>query len=199
MGWTKKFDVIYADPPWLYNGKMISGSKVTHHYEPLSTADLKALPVGDAANKNSVLFMWTSSPHLCDAIEVMKSWGFKYATIAFVWDKVNPVAGSYTMSQCEICIVGKRGKIPSPRGSRAIRQFLTWKRTEHSAKPDEVRKRIEDMFPEAKRLELFHRGHPSSGWTCLGNESLGDWKDIRESLPQLISKLGHGDVIPDKE
>ena len=185
MGWTKKFDVIYADPPW-----DTSHSKVTLGYETLSTADLKALPVGDAANKNSVLFMWTTTKHLADAIDVMKAWGFKWGTIAFVWDKMVPVAGPFTAERCEVCIVGKRGKMLSPRGPNSAHQFVTWKRGAHGAKPEEVRKRIDDMFPEAKRLELFHRGHPPGGWTCLGNESLGDWKDIRESLPELIATLG---------
>lgn len=194
MGWTKKFDVIYADPPW-----QAAHSTVTYGYEPLTIPDLKALPVGEAANKNSVLFMWTTTGRLADAIDVMKSWGFKYATIAFMWDRMVGVAGPFTTERFEICIVGKRGKLPSPRGAGAVHQLVTWKRGAWGAKPDEVRKRIEDMFPEAKRLELFHRGHPGKGWTCLGNESLGDWKDIRVSLPQLISKLGHGDVIPDKE
>jgi len=188
MGWTKKFDVIYADPPW-----EVSNSKVTLGYETLSIQDLKELPVSETANKNSVLFMWTSTKRLADAIDVMKAWGFKYATIAFVWDRMVGVAGPFTMERCEVCIVGKRGKIPSPRGAGAVHQFVTWKRGANGAKPAEVLLRIEEMFPEAKRLELFHRGHPGKGWTCLGNESLGDWKDIRESLPELIATLGHGE------
>jgi len=188
MGWTKKFDVIYADPPW-----EVETSKVTLQYEALKLEDLKKLPVADAANKNSVLFMWAPPSRLNDAMDLMKSWGFKWGTIAFVWDKMLPVAGPYSMSQCEVCIVGRRGKFPAPRGSRAISQFVQWRRGAYGAKPDEVRVRIQDMFPEAKRLELFHRGHPPAGWTCLGNESLGDWKDIRESLPELVATLGRGE------
>ena len=65
-------------------------------------------------------------------IEVLKSWGFTYVTIAFIWHKQRTNPGYYTMSECEICVVGKKGKIPNPRGSRNERQFLSELRTKHS-------------------------------------------------------------------
>lgn len=40
---------------------------------------------------------------------------------------------------------------------------------EHSAKPEEVRTRIEQMFPTQRKLELFAR-KPSPGWDVWGNE-----------------------------
>ena len=75
----------------------------------------------------------------------MKAWGFEYKTVAFAWDKVNPNPGYYTLSQVELCLVGKRGMIPKPRGARNVRQFVSEKKTRHSGKPEEVRKRIEQM------------------------------------------------------
>ena len=73
------------------------------------------------------------------------------------------------MSQCEICLVGKKGKIPSPRGARNIRQFLSERRSKHSKKPDEIRDRITAMFPEQSKIELFARQY-ADGWDCWGNE-----------------------------
>ena len=73
------------------------------------------------------------------------------------------------MSQCELCLIGKRGKIPKPRGARNIRQLVSELRGTHSTKPAEVRKRIELMFPEQKRVELFSR-HVTPGWDIWGNE-----------------------------
>ena len=32
------------------------------------------------ANDNALLFMWSTSPHLDQAIELGKAWGFKWAT-----------------------------------------------------------------------------------------------------------------------
>ena len=46
-------------------------------------------------------------------------------------------------------------------------------RTEHSAKPPEVRAAIEKMFPdfdENSRCELFARGQ-TPGWTSVGFEA----------------------------
>jgi N6-adenosine-specific RNA methylase IME4 len=99
----------------------------------------------------------------------MKAWGFDYKTIAFVWDKQKTNPGYYTLSQVEICLVGKKGKFPTPRGSRKERQFLSEMRGVHSKKPDEIRQRITKMFPTQKKLELFAR-QTSDGWDVWGNE-----------------------------
>ena len=117
-----------------------------------------------------LLFMWTSSPHLDQAIELGKAWGFQWSTIGFVWDKQRVNPGYYTMSQCELCLIFKRGKIPQPRGRRDIRQLVSELRGAHSAKPDEVRKRIEAMFPKQAKIELFARTK-ARGWDCWGDES----------------------------
>ena len=139
------FDVIYADPPWDYKGQVQhtgfggrdSGGAI-RHYPTVALSDLKALPVGEIAASDCLLFMWATNPHLDQAIDLGKTWGFAWATVAFVWDKrkVNP--GFYTMSQCELCLVFKRGRIPSPRGARNVRQLVTAARGQHSAKPNDV-------------------------------------------------------------
>lgn len=174
----EKYSVIYADPPWDYkggkqhtgSGGVDSGSAQTH-YPTMSLDDIKQLEVARICEKDALCFMWTSSPHLDQAISVLDWWGFDYKTIAFVWYKEKPNPGYYTMSECEICIVGKKkkGKIPQPRGARNIRQFLSKKRGRHSEKPAEIRQRIEQMFPAHKRIELFAR-ESVDGWDCWGNE-----------------------------
>lgn len=170
----KKYSIIYADPCWDYAGreqhnKVESNKSVIHHYPTMKLDEMKKLPIKDIAEKDCLLFMWSSSPHLDQAIELMKAWGFQYKTIAFVWDKQKVNPSYYTMSQVEICIVGKKGKIPSPRGSRNTRQFLSEMRTRHSAKPSEIRNRITEMFPTQSKIELFARDEVE-GWDCWGNE-----------------------------
>ncbi len=171
-----KYSIIYADPPWDYKGgRQHSGAQgedtggASEHYPTVTTRDLFDLDIPSICEKDALLFMWTSSPHLDQAIELMRAWGFSYKTIAFVWDKVRVNPGYYTMSQCEICIVGKRGKIPTPRGARNVRQFLSQERGAHSAKPEEVRKRIEEMFPHHRRIEIFAR-ETAQWWDSWGNE-----------------------------
>ena len=118
--------------------------------------------------------MWVTSPHLDQGIELMTAWGFKYTTIGFIWDKVRVNPGYYTMSQCEICIIGKKGKIPSPRGARNVRQYIKSKRTKHSEKPLEVQHRITKMFPNQNKIELFARRAGVKDWSFWGNEVQSD-------------------------
>ncbi len=113
--------------------------------------------------------MWATSPHLDQAIDLGKAWGFRWATVAFVWDKVRVNPGFYTMSQCELCLVFKRGRIPRPRGARNVRQLVSEKRHTHSRKPDEIRRRIDLMFPQAAKIELFVRSR-APGWDAWGLE-----------------------------
>jgi len=170
----KKYQIIYADPPWNYNSSIRRNTRsrfnhVSEHYSVMNTEDIKNLPIDNISDKDCLLFMWVTSPLLEEGLEVMKSWGFKYGTIAFCWNKINPMPGSYTISQVEICLVGRKGKIPQPRGLRNIKQFIEEKRTKHSKKPNDVRKRIELMFPKQDKVELFAR-EKYYGWDIWGDE-----------------------------
>jgi N6-adenosine-specific RNA methylase IME4 len=175
---TGPFGIIYADPAWSYRGRKQFGfagdvgvdtGGAINQYETLSVEEICSLRVADIAANDALLFLWATSPLLPDAMQVMDAWGFDYATVGFVWDKQRTNPGYYTLSQCELCLVGKRGRIPSPRGSRNERQFLSEKRGPHSAKPDEVARRIEAMFPAQAKVELFARRH-RAGWASWGNE-----------------------------
>lgn len=175
----KKYDIVYADPPWQYNTKECLAKKsilngdINFHYKTMNLEDIKNLKINNITNNNSLLFLWVVSPMLKEGIEVMESWGYKYATIAFVWYKQKTNPGHYTMSECEICLVGKKGKIPESRGLRNVRQFISEKRTEHSSKPSEIRNRIHQMFPNSNKIELFARKR-FDGWDSWGNEVEND-------------------------
>jgi len=171
----KKYQIIYADPPWRYSSKECLGKtsilngNIDIHYKTMTISDLKKFPVGDIADKNCLLFLWVVSPMLDDCLDLLKAWGFKYVTIGFVWYKQRANPGHYTMSECEICLIGKIGKIPMPRGARNTRQFLSELRSKHSKKPDEIRKRISKMFSEQSKIELFAR-EAVTGWKSWGDE-----------------------------
>lgn len=185
----EKFDIIYADPPWDYGGKMqfdksslkdenkgwkrdIFISAANFKYPTVKTKDLMKFPIKDICADNCLLFMWSTSPHLEQAIRLGEAWGFEYKTIGFVWDKMNHNPGQYTLSNCEVCLIFKKGKIPTPRGARNVQQLVRVPRTQHSVKPKEVREGIEKMFPTQKKIELFARQKPK-GWAVWG-------LDIRE-------------------
>lgn len=185
---NKRFDIIYADPPWDYNGKLqfdktsksadkvdlskkIFISSAAFKYPTLKTPELMKIPVDGIAKNDCLLFMWTSNPHLAQAIELGKAWGFEYRTVAFVWDKMSHNPGKYTLSNCELCLVFKRGRIPRPRGARDVQQLVRSPRGEHSEKPAEVRQAIEKMFPTQERIELFARKR-TDGWSAWGIDVL---------------------------
>lgn len=65
--------------------------------------------------------------------------------------------GRYTLSQTEFCLVFKKGKIPTPRGARNVRQLISIPRGAHSEKPEAVIAGITKMFPKQKKIELFAR------------------------------------------
>jgi len=182
----QKFDIIYADPPWDYGGKLqfdkssksadeidlsrnIFISSAVFKYPTLKLGQLVQIPVYEIAKDDCLLFMWTTSPHLVHAIELGNAWGFEYRTVAFVWDKMVHNPGKYTLSNCELCLVFKRGRIPAPRGARNIQQLIRVPRKKHSEKPVEVLHAIEKMFPTQERIELFAR-KKFPGWEVWGLE-----------------------------
>jgi N6-adenosine-specific RNA methylase IME4 len=171
------FDIILCDPPWSYNEQMMRGQTKTTgsaeaHYNTMTLDELKRLPVNEIAKPNSLCIMWTTGPQLKNSIELMEcdAWGFKYITIAFIWDKQMLNPSSYFMSRCELAIVGKRGAIPKGRETYSEEQFLSRRRTRHSEKPEEFRKRIDRTWPNADKLELFSR-RAAKGWFVWGNQA----------------------------
>ena len=173
----KHYSVIYMDPPWDYRGcnqhanwKGTTGSADTH-YPTVKLDDLKTLDIPSIADDDCLLYMWTSSPHLPEAIELGTHWGFEYKTVSHCWNKLAVNPGNYTMSQVELCLVFKKGKIPQPRGSRNERQYVQSKRREHSRKPDEVRDSIQRMHPEQNAIEVFSRRPSDNYWDVYGNQT----------------------------
>ncbi len=171
-----RYDILYIDPPWDYKGQLQHAGKskgdtggAIRHYNTISINDLKKLDIPSITAKDSLLFMWSTNPHLDQAIDLGKYWGFRWATVAFVWNKVRINPGFYTMSQCELCLLFKKGRIPKPRGSRNVRQLIVEKRGLHSQKPINVKERIEIMFPKQKKIEIFAR-IISENWDHWGLE-----------------------------
>lgn len=183
---SKKYDIIYVDPPWHYNGKVqfdkssknkekldrskpIFISTAGFKYPTMKLDELKKIPISTITKDDCLLFLWTTGPHLEQAIELGNSWGFKYRTIAFIWNKLNHNPGQYTLSNCELCLIFKKGKIPTPRGARNIKQLVEIPRGKHSEKPVKVAEAIKKMFPTQDRIELFAR-EKRKDWDSWGLE-----------------------------
>lgn len=198
------YRAILADPPWQMKmwstkgmGRCPDGpapaltrnqsrqNNPERHYATMSLDAIKALPVGQLAASDCVLFMWAVDPLLPQAFEVGRAWGFEYKTVAFVWAKLRresserhklhddpwhklfPIGtGYWTRANPELCLLFTRGK--PQRNSAAVRKLLVEPRREHSRKPDRVRSDIEALV-DGPYLELFARS-AAPGWDAWGNQ-----------------------------
>jgi len=88
---TKKYGVIYADPPWYFKTRSDKGKDKSpeKHYPCMPLADIIRLPVDRIAKDNAVLLMWVVDPLLDQAFKVIDAWGFTYKTVGFTWAKTN--------------------------------------------------------------------------------------------------------------
>jgi len=172
----KKYNIIYADPPWQYKvySKKGLGRSAEHHYPTMDIEDICALPVGNLADKNCTLFLWVTMPCLKEGLRALEQWGFTYKTVAFVWIKQNKKAdslfwgmGHWTRSNAELCILATKGN--PKRSSASVHQVIMSHIEKHSKKPDEIRNRIVELVGDLPRVELFAR-QKTDGWDVWGNE-----------------------------
>ena len=173
----KKYQIIYADPPWDYADKGCQGT-VANHYPTLPLARLRELRVKDIADKDCILFLWATYPFLKEALDLIEAWGFNYRTIAFQWVKLNKNnmgafygLGRWTRGNTEPCLLATKGK--PHRISESVFQLVMTPISRHSQKPSEVRQRILELCGDLPRIELFAR-RKVEGWDCWGNEVEGD-------------------------
>ena len=168
LGDLGKFAVLYCDPPWEYEHVKTESRAIENQYPTMSLEKICALPVGDIAMEDSVLFLWATSPKLLEAFKVLDSWGFTYRTCA-VWDKEIIGMGYYFRQQHELLLVASRGNLPTPEPSSRPSSVIHSRREAHSKKPETVYGIIEKMYPEFSRVELFAR-QDKVGWKSWGNQ-----------------------------
>jgi N6-adenosine-specific RNA methylase IME4 len=166
----KKYRIIYADPPWPYDQWLPHQyGDVEKHYPNMSMEDLSALPIKNLAEKDSVLFLWATSPKLERAFEIIRAWGFEYKT-SFVWDKVKHNFGYYNSVRHEFLLIAGKGQ-STPDSKELVDSVVSIERSKkHSEKPAYFRNLIDKLYPIGNRIELFHRGKIKPGWDAWGNE-----------------------------
>lgn len=190
------FDILLIDPPWHYNNNKTGGERkgdaklggARKHYSLLQDDALKAMApeIKRISNSNSMILLWATMPKLDIAIDMMTHWGFNYTTSWMTWIKLKKDTtavkiqangdgdgliygpGAYTASNAELLLLGRKGKM-IPQRYNMTPSVLFTPRTAHSAKPVEVYNRIETLYPNASKIELFARGQ-RPGWSCWGDE-----------------------------
>lgn len=184
------------------------------HYPLMTMPEIAALPIPQLAAKDAALLMWCTFPYLADQIKLFDHWGFRFRTMLLTWIKLNPKGwdqpkddptyrpgkeyvlyrdglfhsvffgvGYYAKSNPEVCLLGMRGQVPTV--SNAVSSVIHAPRREHSRKPDEAYDRIEGVFGQLPRIELFAR-HSAPGWAVAGNGI--DGEDIRATLTRMTAE-----------
>lgn len=163
-----KYRIIYADPPWKYGDERSGMGGAVDQYDLMDLEDIKALPVADLAEEDSVLFMWGTVPLLQEALEVIVSWGFQYKT-HMVWNKQKGPQGNYVSPRHEILFIATKGSCTPDTNERPNSVQTIERKGRHSEKPEEFRLIIEQLYNYGNKIEIFAR-KTLEGWESYGNE-----------------------------
>lgn len=193
------YQLIYADPPWQYSNKISNGAAENHYSTMTMAQLKRLPVWDMAADDAVLAMWYTGTHteeaiELAEAwgfrIRTMK---------AFTWVKLNEHAerrfnkaleegtltdfndllamlnsetrmngGNYTRANTEDLLIATCG-IGLERVSASIKQVVYTCLSEHSEKPWEVRNRLEQLYGDVKRIELFAR-ESWPGWDCWGNQ-----------------------------
>ena len=165
LPFADKYNVIVIDPPWNYGRKYDpESSRVANPYPEMSQEELLNLEI--PADKDCIIWLWTTHAFIWDAKDLLDSWGFEYKAI-LTWNKEKMGMGSWLRMQCEFCLMGVKGK-PFIK-SKSERDIITESRREHSRKPEAFYKLI-DRFCVGNKLEMFARAKRDN-WNIYGAET----------------------------
>ncbi len=174
-----KYDVVLLDPPWSYTGQQDKWAAAAKFYSTMSLEEICKLDVPYA--DPSVVFVWATGPKLHYAMHALQAWGLHYRGVAFVWVKTTkngiPIAAqgvrpSIVKPLTEFVLVGstKSEGRPLPLADESIIQTVFLPKTAHSRKPSQVQQRIEHLYPNHSKLEMFSRPPLREGWDHWGDE-----------------------------
>tara|TARA_Y100000310_G_C20630726_1_gene788511 strand:- start:681 stop:1214 length:534 start_codon:yes stop_codon:yes gene_type:complete len=165
---NRKYDIIYADPPWRYKTPLRWEKKgikaIEDYYDTMELEDIKNMNI--PCKDNAWLILWTTVPMLKEGIDVLESWGFEYRTMA-IWDKLTGL-GKFFRIYHEIILIGIKGNPKKPIYTAP--SIFRGDRRKHSQKPKSVIGWIEKAFPDMDKIEFFARDK-YSGWNTFGNQT----------------------------
>lgn len=174
----KRYNIIYADPPWDIGGYLKETKKGLSDYNlpyfTMSDLDIINLPIKNIVAEDLILFIWCCDSKIPILESITNSWGFEFRCIGFIWNKraktTNGTNASYsifTRRSCEYCFIGVRGKYLIKRHD--INQLVSIPKRDHSSKPGAFRTMIVQLCGDIPRIELFSRDNVE-GWDAWGNQ-----------------------------
>lgn len=175
-----RYRTIVADPPWEMPKGGAQGARSAFKprtttlgalpYQTMTLDEIQALPLGELAERDAHLYVWTVNTYLEATYGLVRGWGFRPATL-LTWAKTPRgigLGGAFTQTT-EHVLFARRGRLAPLR--RVDSTWWNWKRGEHSAKPDAFLDIVEQVSP-GPYVELFAR-RARFGWDYWGDQSLG--------------------------
>lgn len=174
LGFSKKYSVIYADPPWDVKRGPDWGSNGKSKplpYPTMSIESIKKLRVKEISEKDAYLFLWVINKYIPQAYEIAKEWGFRPVCL-ITWCKPKHglgIGGTFVQTT-EYLLFARRGTKKAKR--RIDTTWFLQKRLKHSEKPDFFREMIEKIT-DGTKIELFARTKQRD-WDVWGNQVISD-------------------------
>lgn len=179
----KKYQIIYADPPW----KQSKGGK--KNVRPNSSGEELEYPVISLeeieshlrelsfrhTDNDTVMFLWTIDKYLFEAQKIAENLGYKLHA-RMVWNKVTGIPAAFTVRYGhEYLLYMYKGKLlPVALEERGkIHTVFTEQVKRHSQKPEIAYQIIERLYPNTEKIEVYARNKRAS-WDVWGNEVESD-------------------------
>jgi len=194
-----KYSLIYADPPWQYSNAASNGAADDHYSTmsiaelkrlPVwsmaednavlamwytGTHSKEAIDLAEAWGfkvKTMKGFTWVklnqlAEQHINNALKAGEVQDF-YDFLDLLNGQTRMNGGNYTRANTEDLLIAVRGS-GLERLSASVKQVIYSPLGEHSAKPWEARNKLERLYGDVSRIELFAR-QSAPGWDVWGNE-----------------------------
>lgn len=175
---NKKYDLIYADPPWKQSKggkknvrKNSSGKPLDYQTISLEEIEEHLRQATTLTSENSIMFLWTIDKYLFEGQKIAEKLGYKLHA-RMIWNKVNGIPAAFTIRYGhEYLLYMYKGKLlPIEKQERGkIHSVFTEKVKKHSQKPEIAYEIIERLYPNTSKLEMYAR-NTRENWDCWGNE-----------------------------
>ena len=160
-----KYRVLVIDPPWSYGRSADPTHRTANPYPAMSLESIHSLPIGEWAQSDSVLWLWTTNAFMRESFTCIDAWGFQQKTI-LTWVKPRIGTGDWLRGKTEHCLLAIKGRPTLELRNQST--ALVAPMGKHSEKPDEFYQMIEGLCPGSK-LDVFAR-KSRNGWTAYGDE-----------------------------
>lgn len=194
------YSLIYADPPWSYGNNASNGAARdhydtmklidlkrlpvwalaaenavlamwytgTHNREAIELAEAWGFTVRTMKGFTWVKLNALAEMHINKALAAGEVEDF-YDFLDLLNGQTRMNGGNHTRANTEDLLIATRG-VGLERRDAGVKQVIYSPLGEHSEKPAEARHRLERLYGEVPRIELFSRS-PAPGWEHWGNQA----------------------------